>query len=722
MKTIYYLFFLVVLITSRNVFSQDLCAPIGWATQGITLTGGGNASPVVVDTYDELKNALKSSSVKVVHVSGIINIPSGGRIYFQDQSDKTIFGLPGSKLVSSDKTSSGSGTLIVKRCKNIIIRNMTFEGPGAYDVDGYDNLLISDCANVWVDHCEFYDGLDGNFDINNGADLISVTWCKFGYKKAPQGGGSGGSNDHRFTNLIGSGDGVTGDRGKLRVTFKNCWWAPGCKARMPRVRFGKVHIVNNYFNSTASTYCIQAGFESNLLIEGNVFENVKNPIDLMNNTFTAVTERNNRFTGSTSGSKSGSGSAFTPPYQYNVANPNNIVTPITSCAGATLSGPGGCSSCGETNCTPTAITPYVQINGGSWSKTTTATVDAGSTVKFGPQPTSGGSWNWSGPNGFSATTREVTLSNTQSSGAGNYVATYTNSGGCQSTQTFKVTINCSSTAITPYVQINGGSWSQSTSATVDVGGSIKFGPQPISSGWSWSGPNGFSASTREVTLGNIQTSAAGNYIATFTNSSGCKSSQTFSVTVNAANPASLVKHGSGSSSQTVSLGQSINGFYYNWYYATTVQVTGVPQGINVAINNTDQIVSFSGAPTQTGTFKYTITTVGGSPNASKSATFTVNTTSSVAKSNSTDEGVNVPEVFPNPFELVTTFRFKVVQKGKVSIDIYSTSGTHIAEVVNDTFEAGFHQVAFKRGVLKSGIYIYVLESAQGTLRKRLIIE
>ncbi|MET3878831.1 xyloglucan-specific exo-beta-1,4-glucanase [Chitinophaga sp. OAE865] len=91
-------------------------------------------------------------------------------------------------------------------------------------------------------------------------------------------------------------------------------------------------------------------------------------------------------------------------------------------------------------CTPTAITPYVQINGGTWQQTANASLAAGGSVQFGPQPTQGGSWSWSGPNNFSAATREVFISNIQANQAGNYVATYTNSGGCQSTQTFNVSV------------------------------------------------------------------------------------------------------------------------------------------------------------------------------------------------------------------------------------------------------------------------------------------
>lgn len=95
-------------------------------------------------------------------------------------------------------------------------------------------------------------------------------------------------------------------------------------------------------------------------------------------------------------------------------------------------------------CSPTTISPWAQVNGGSWQQTATATLAPGGSLMFGPQPTTGGSWSWTGPNNFSATTREVSISNIQANQAGNYVATYTNSGGCQSSQTFTVTVSGSS--------------------------------------------------------------------------------------------------------------------------------------------------------------------------------------------------------------------------------------------------------------------------------------
>jgi xyloglucan-specific exo-beta-1,4-glucanase len=96
----------------------------------------------------------------------------------------------------------------------------------------------------------------------------------------------------------------------------------------------------------------------------------------------------------------------------------------------------------ESGCTPTAVTPYMQVSG-TWSQTSSATVASGATVILGPQPASGGSWSWSGM--ASGTTREVTLNPTSS---GTATATYTNAAGCKSTQVFTITVSGGSTIVT----------------------------------------------------------------------------------------------------------------------------------------------------------------------------------------------------------------------------------------------------------------------------------
>src|SRR5262245_55765687 len=77
------------------------------------------------------------------------------------------------------------------------------------------------------------------------------------------------------------------------------------------------------------------------------------------------------------------------------------------------------------SCTSTPIIPYLRVDAGAWQQTSTVTVKAGSTVKFGPQPIASTGWSWSGPNGFTATSREITVTNVQAAQAGNYLVTYT---------------------------------------------------------------------------------------------------------------------------------------------------------------------------------------------------------------------------------------------------------------------------------------------------------
>ena len=104
----------------------------------------------------------------------------------------------------------------------------------------------------------------------------------------------------------------------------------------------------------------------------------------------------------------------------------------------------------NTPCTTTAITPYIQVNGGAWQQASSASVTStASTVNLGPQPTTGGSWSWSGPNGFSSTSREID-NIPLSAGTDTFTATYTNACGLQSTQVFTITVQAAATNTPTY--------------------------------------------------------------------------------------------------------------------------------------------------------------------------------------------------------------------------------------------------------------------------------
>jgi Cellulose binding domain len=89
-------------------------------------------------------------------------------------------------------------------------------------------------------------------------------------------------------------------------------------------------------------------------------------------------------------------------------------------------------------CTPTAITPFLQVNGAAWQQIATASVPAAATVNLGPQPPVTGTWSWTGPNGFTSAARQINAI-ALSTGVNVYVATYTNTANCKSTQAFTIT-------------------------------------------------------------------------------------------------------------------------------------------------------------------------------------------------------------------------------------------------------------------------------------------
>ena len=168
---------------------QDANAPVGFACIEKKPTGGAGGSYRTVTTSSELEEALTSAEALTIYIKGVVEFDSMLKV---QAKNKTILGLPGSALTNPHRTASASGILYFREgSDNLILRNVTFKSAGAYDVDGNDNLCIDGTTNIWVDHCDFQDGVDGNFDAKNASDNIAVTWCKFHYLIEPQAGGSG---------------------------------------------------------------------------------------------------------------------------------------------------------------------------------------------------------------------------------------------------------------------------------------------------------------------------------------------------------------------------------------------------------------------------------------------------------------------------------------------------------------------------------------------------
>ncbi len=350
-------FFLSILPV--NISAQDYAAQSAWG-YGASATGGTGGTVVTVTTMAGLVGELKSSGKKIILVSGTLTCNGVQKV---TAKDKTVIGLPGATLSNPDgRDKSTSGILSFSNSSNLIIRNLTFKSAGAYDCDGSDNLCFDGVTNVWVDHCDFQDGVDGNFDNKGNTDNITVSWCRFRYLKEPKAGGSGGADDHRFTNLLGSSASDKPADGRYNVTWAYCWWDTGCRERMVRGRNADLHFLNCYWNSSVANYYI--GPENlGAYVEGCTFEGKANSAAGIWKPYGSGSVNPVAFVNCAGNLPANSGNPVVPAYSYEAISAAASKTAVTGyCgAGATLlvdAGTGAVSSdCMENN--PDTLAPPV---------------------------------------------------------------------------------------------------------------------------------------------------------------------------------------------------------------------------------------------------------------------------------------------------------------------------------------------------------------------------
>ena len=325
--------FLVVLISLAGFAALSAQGMYDLFGYGRNATGGGNATPILVDTEQELIDALSGSkSDRVVIITDNITVSTQ---FTSKGSNITLLALPGKCLISNGQSSSASGILNM-RGKNIIIRNVTFIGPGAYDCDGKDLLQFEDATNAWVDHCDFQDGCDGNFDIKSNGDNITVTWCRFRYLKPAKSGGSGGAADHRFTNLLGQSSDAKPADGTYNVTYAHNWWDNGCKERMVRCRNCEIHFFNCYWNSDVANYYVGPE-NAKCYFEGCTFAGKANSKDKIFKSYGGTNAC--KFVNSVGNLPSNQGTVNNPSYRYFIESASDAVANVKdpNCgAGATL--------------------------------------------------------------------------------------------------------------------------------------------------------------------------------------------------------------------------------------------------------------------------------------------------------------------------------------------------------------------------------------------------
>lgn len=181
------------------------------------------------------------------------------------------------------------------------------------------------------------------------------------------------------------------------------------------------------------------------------------------------------------------------------------------------------------------LQPKASVDKGEIIDGTTILVEEGGSVTLAPEPADG-TWQWNGPDAFSATQRVITLDKVKAGGV--YSAIRTDAQGNRSIINYLVSIKGQTASeLTAAVKSQAGMWVKSNFIRVNPGGDIVLGPT-VKSGeagtWSWSGPNNSFAGTRELALQTILPSQAGEYTATFTDKRGRQNSIVFTVAVEGA--------------------------------------------------------------------------------------------------------------------------------------------------------------------------------------------
>lgn len=84
--------------------------------------------------------------------------------------------------------------------------------------------------------------------------------------------------------------------------------------------------------------------------------------------------------------------------------------------------------------------------------------------------------------------------------------------------------------------------------------------------------------------------------------------------------------------------------------------------------------------------------------------------------------------YPNPFNPATVIRFALPVDAHVTLAVYNVLGQQVAELVNGTMTAGYHELPFEASFLASGLYMYRITAAAGqetpftALRKMLLVK
>lgn len=213
---------------------------------------------------------------------------------------------------------------------------------------------------------------------------------------------------------------------------------------------------------------------------------------------------------------------WTGPNGFSSSLEDPSISNVTTAAGGTYSLQVVVSGCTSVVASQTVV---VNASLSAPSFTWNSPLCAGSNLNLNGQTIAGASYVWSGPNGFTSTIEDPTISSVSVAASGTYNL-YVVVGGCTSATTSQ-TITVNPIPTTPTISSN---------SPVCSGGTLQLSANTISNGvYYWTGPNGFTSNIEDPTITNISSAGAGTY-SLYIEQNSCTSSTVSTIVVVNATP------------------------------------------------------------------------------------------------------------------------------------------------------------------------------------------
>lgn len=279
--------------------AREVAPADGFAALGGGTTGGSAASANQIYTVAnrvQLLTALANggSLPKIVKVVGMIDMSEGVPFASHaDQDQRAMVRLPSNTTLIGAGPGAGlvNGRIEIIGVANVIVRNLAIMAPcdvtpvwdptdgssGSWN-SAYDAITVQGAERVWIANNTITDAPltddqlpvengklkqchDGAIDVTRGANYVTVSHNVI--------------DKHDKTMLIGHSDSFTADIGRLKVTIANNVFS-NVTQRTPRVRFGQVHLFNNYHVGTKGispyghSYSVGIGTGARVISHANV--------------------------------------------------------------------------------------------------------------------------------------------------------------------------------------------------------------------------------------------------------------------------------------------------------------------------------------------------------------------------------------------------------------------------------------------------------------------